>query len=311
LNGIRLIGPVVLNGGALTGNGIIEGDLTNNGALITPGNSPGTIGVAGSFTQTANGSLFLEIGGTNPYAQEFDQLKVGGTAQLGGALSVRTINGFTPESDDRLVPLSFAAVSGEFANTSGNVQLDLASTGAGVTVVGSNPPAPMLVSAASRKTHPGAGAFDIALPIDGPVGVEPRRSTPAESHQIVLTFSEPVTASAVNLTSGTGSVDSFSVNGAEVTVNLNGVIDQQIVTLALTNVSNGTASISPSLSVGFLLGDPSGDGTVNAGDAQGTRNRSGQLAGPGNYKFDVNCDGAINGGDATTVKARSGNTLYP
>ena len=177
-----------------------------------------------------------------------------------------------------------------------------------VTVV----PDPLaLKTAVSRKTHTGAGSHDINLALSTPVGVEPRRSLPVGDHQIVLTFSEAVTVGGASLTSGTGSVSSVTVNGAEVTLNLTGVADRQIVTISLTNVSNGTASISPSLSVGFLLGDGGGDGTVNAGDVIGTRNRSGQETGASNYKFDANCDGTINTGDATVVKARSGNTLYP
>lgn len=150
LKGIRLTGPVILNGGVLQGHGTIDGDLTNDGGFIAPGNSTGVIGVTGNFTQTANGALLLELGGTNSYIPEFDQLKIGGSAALGGKVSVKTINGFTPDSNVPLVPLSYASATGAFASTSGNVQLDLRDTGAALAVVGPNPPAPKLLNISTR-----------------------------------------------------------------------------------------------------------------------------------------------------------------
>ena len=151
LNGINLVGPVVLNGGVLSGNGVIYGDLTNDGGFIAPGNSAGSIGVTGDFTQTANGSLLLEVGGINSYRPDFDQLKIGGEATLGGNLSVKTINGFTPDGSTQLVPLSYASATGEFASLSGNVQLDLRDTGAALAIVGENPsPSAKLLNIATR-----------------------------------------------------------------------------------------------------------------------------------------------------------------
>ena len=44
----------------MTGNGTLVGTLTNQGT-VEPSNSPGTLGVVGSFTQTANGIYLAEI----------------------------------------------------------------------------------------------------------------------------------------------------------------------------------------------------------------------------------------------------------
>jgi hypothetical protein len=44
LTGIRITGPVILNGGVLQGRGMIDGDLTNDGGFVSPGNSAGSIG---------------------------------------------------------------------------------------------------------------------------------------------------------------------------------------------------------------------------------------------------------------------------
>jgi len=60
------------------------------------------------------------------------------------------------------------------------------------------PPAPS--SAVSRKTHGGAGTFDINLPlvpIGGAVGIEDRTGAVAGAHQEVITFANPVTVSGV------------------------------------------------------------------------------------------------------------------
>ncbi len=150
LSGIRLIGPVLLQGGILNGQGQIAGDLTNDGGYLAPGHSAGAISVSGNFTQSAGGTLLLEVGGTNAYAPQFDQLKVAGVATLDGQLSLRTIAGFTPDPHAPLVPLSYGSASGAFASTSGNLQVALRSTGASLTVSGANPVLPTLRNISSR-----------------------------------------------------------------------------------------------------------------------------------------------------------------
>jgi hypothetical protein len=169
-----------------------------------------------------------------------------------------------------------------------------------------------LIGAVSRKMHNGTGPFDIALPLTGNVGVESRRPNATGDHQLVLTFSAPVTSiGSVAVTSGTGSVSSRTIDGATATVNLTGVTDEQIITVALTNVSNGSVTRNVSVPMGVLAADGNGDGNVNAGDAIGTRNRSGQSTDGMNFRYETNTDGTINGGDALFVRSRSGKTINP
>ncbi|HEY0370018.1 MAG TPA: dockerin type I domain-containing protein [Chthoniobacterales bacterium] len=169
-----------------------------------------------------------------------------------------------------------------------------------------------LASAVSRKMHNDVGPFDINLPLTGPVGVESRRTNGNGNHQLVLTFNAPVTSIGnVALTSGTGTVANTAINGATVTVDLTGVANEQIITLGLTNVSNGSVTANVSLSMGLLLGDVTGDGRVNSADATGVRNRSGQATDATNYRFDVNADSSLNSADASVVRSRSGTTIYP
>ena len=169
-----------------------------------------------------------------------------------------------------------------------------------------------LTAAVSRKMHNGSGPYDVALPLTGNVGVESRRANASGDHQLVLTFNAPVTSiGSVAVTSGTGSVSSTTVDGVTATVNLTGVADEQRITITLTNVSNGSVTQNVSVPMGVLAGDGTGDGTVNAGDAVGTRNRSGQVTDSTNYRYDVNTDATINAGDALFVRSRSGKTVNP
>jgi YVTN family beta-propeller protein len=137
LDNVLIAGDVSVDGGVLSGSGIITGSLTNNGGYIVPGHSAGTISVIGDFTQGAHGTMVLENGGT--HQGEYDRLQVRGTANLGGNLEVRNINGYMPDAADTFNPLGYSAVTGSFASVTSNTQLGLGPTGAIATV---NPAAP-------------------------------------------------------------------------------------------------------------------------------------------------------------------------
>src|ERR1700680_4277276 len=93
--------------------------------------------------------------------------------------------------------------------------------------------APVPQSAFSRKTHGGAGTFDVPLPLSGNVGIECRSGGATNDYQMIINFMNPVTVGSASVTSGTGSVSSFSVNGSQVTVNLTGVTNVQRITVTL------------------------------------------------------------------------------
>ena len=98
----------LINEGTLTVNGTVNGDLTNNGVLnlggtvtgnlinnyrMSPGSSPGLAIVDGNFTQSADGSLKIDLskdGGVpviDPVAGvDYDQIQVNGTATISGEL---------------------------------------------------------------------------------------------------------------------------------------------------------------------------------------------------------------------------------
>ncbi len=128
LTSLILTGPLTLNGGVLKGTGLILGDLTNNAGFVSPGHTAaGLLAVTGNYTQGVQGTLIIENGG--PSSSQFDQLQVGGVANLGGKLDIKTINGYTPDPADTFSPLGFGSVSGSFSSVSSNAQVTVAPTG--------------------------------------------------------------------------------------------------------------------------------------------------------------------------------------
>jgi hypothetical protein len=93
------------------------------------------------------------------------------------------------------------------------------------------------------------------------------------------------------------------------TVDLTGIANAQTIMITLFGVSDGTSANNIRVPLSALLGDTNADRAVNSGDAQQTRNRSGQTAAPSNFRSDVNADGSINSGDAFIVRSRSGTSL--
>jgi PKD repeat protein len=80
--------------------------------------------ILGNFTQTASGTLAIELAGTTP-GVSFDQLVVTGVANLDGTLTVSALGGYLPNFGDSFRVLTFASSSGQFADYVG---LDLGSS---------------------------------------------------------------------------------------------------------------------------------------------------------------------------------------
>jgi parallel beta-helix repeat protein len=177
---------------------------------------------------------------------------------------------------------------------------------AAVTIVDRT--APVLVTAASRKTHGSAGAFDLALSLDSATPtVEPRVGGPS---RLLFTLSEAVTAADGTLDSSEFTIDNAAfaaasmagdvltlqlanaVNGTRVSVSLNGLID------AAGNALTGTRTIT----IRSLYGDVIPDGVVNLSDLQAVKDRQRQTASFSSFRFDVDGDGLIDLDDLQVVK---------
>jgi autotransporter-associated beta strand protein len=106
----------VQSGALIGGHGMIGGNLSNSG-IVAPGNSPGTLTVSGNYTQSAAGTLFIEVGGLAP--GQHDLLAVGGSAQLAGTLQLVRLNNFKFNMGDSVTFLTAAqGVSGTFSTVS-------------------------------------------------------------------------------------------------------------------------------------------------------------------------------------------------
>jgi hypothetical protein len=173
------------------------------------------------------------------------------------------------------------------------------------------PSAPMAQSAFSRKTHGGAGTFDVPLPLTGNVGVECRSGGATNDYQMIINFATSVTVQSASVTSGTGSVSSFSVSGSQVTVNLTGVTNVQRITVTLHNVNDGTHMGDVPVSMGVLVGDVNGNAVVNASDVSLTKSQVGVPVSGSNFREDVNANGTISATDVALVKSDVGTALPP
>jgi hypothetical protein len=165
----------------------------------------------------------------------------------------------------------------------------------------------VLTSAASRKTHSGVGTFDIRLSLAGPIGIECRAAGAGGAHQLIVTFASNVTFSSASV-SGGGS-GTASATGNQITVNLTGVGNPARLLVSLNGVSNGFDSSDELIPAGILLGDTTGNGSVNASDVSQTKVQSGQAVSAANFREDVTLNGSINSSDISQVKSRSGTAL--
>ncbi len=112
-------GGVEIDDGVLSGYGTVQANVTNSGTLL-PGEdgAPGVLVINGNYTQTAAGTLDVQIGATG--AAGFDQLAISGTATLDGTLNVTLLGGYVPNSGDSFPVMTFAAEVGSFAAVTGD-----------------------------------------------------------------------------------------------------------------------------------------------------------------------------------------------
>jgi CSLREA domain-containing protein len=175
-------------------------------------------------------------------------------------------------------------------------------------------------SAVSRKTHGAAGTFDVDLPLSGSGGIECRSGGATNDHQLIVTFGTSVSVNGspqAQVTSGTGQIGTGGIpNGGEVTVDsgvvtvpLTNVANAQMITVTLFGVNSGPSTNNVSIPMRLLLGDTSGNGTVNATDVSQTKLKSGQPVDATNFRSDVTVNAVINSSDVSTIKLKSGTAL--
>ena len=180
--------------------------------------------------------------------------------------------------------------------------------------------APPLNSVVSRKVHGIAGTFDLALNSDAPATIEPRAGGSSGDHSLVFYFRYTLNAvGSITATATTGSgTQDVMADGSigtgthqnEYTVNLTGVPNASHLNVTLNGVIDSANNIGDvSVTMGLLLGDTTGDGSVNSADISQTKSRSGQIVASTDFGSDVTVDGSINSADISLVKSKSGTAL--
>ncbi|MCF7733674.1 MAG: hypothetical protein K9N23_18445, partial [Akkermansiaceae bacterium] len=128
--------------GRVTGVGTITANVTNSGAVFAPGETgTRTIGITGSYTQQAGGSLEVDLDG-DAASGAFDKLAVSGAAALNGTVALRNALALTGE----VFPLvTYASRSGTFptitVTNNGSATASYLATRAEFSVTADDPPA--------------------------------------------------------------------------------------------------------------------------------------------------------------------------
>jgi len=108
---------VSLTGGTIQGAGTIKGNTSSSAAInVGDAGKAGLLSITGTYTQLSTGTLNVSIGGTTVGTQ-YSQLKVSGTASLGGTLTAALVNAFTPTVGQTFTILTASSVSGTFTNS--------------------------------------------------------------------------------------------------------------------------------------------------------------------------------------------------
>ena len=87
----------------------------------------------------------------------------------------------------------------------------------------------------------------------------------------------------------------------------------QRITLTLSGVMDSFGQILPdtAVSANMLIGDTTGNRTVNASDIAQVKSQAGMPVTSVNFREDVTVDGVINASDIGLVKSKSGDSLPP
>jgi hypothetical protein len=179
-----------------------------------------------------------------------------------------------------------------------------------------------VTGAVSRKTHGGAGNFDVALPLTGTNGVECRTTGGTNDYTMVVTFATNVTVTGspqAQLTMGSGCIGSagvctgnVTVSGNVVTVPLTTITNVQNINVRINGVNSAGAdapATDVNIPMGVLVGDTNANRSVNAADIAQTKARLGQAVDGTNFRSDVNANGSINAADVAIIKQNSGTSI--
>ena len=285
------------------------GNFTNNRSFtFTVGRGQQHSSIVGTFGSPTGGAPFAgPNSGTTSSDPTADLL--GGAVLIPEGTVLSTGMAFTGHVSDGATSFPFSgnmtnALGSGYAVQDGYGFINVEAAKSGSTII---PGAVTLSSVVSRKTHGGAGTFDIVLP-----AVECRDGGGNEDYTLVFTFSNPISrAGGAIVTEGSATVASTAVAANTVTVNLTNVLNAQRVTVSVLDVHDnaGNASAVKTATMRVLVGDVNGNGSVSGTDVLVVKAAAGAAVGAGNFRDDVVITGSINGTDVVTVKNRSGSSV--
>ena len=174
------------------------------------------------------------------------------------------------------------------------------------------PGAPLPIKVVSQKTHGTAGTFDVVLPLT-PHGIECRAGQPGtDQHKVIFTFPVPISLTSASITSGNGTVNSHTVSGNDVTVNLTAAPGPQQIVIKLAGVNDGAGNVGDiSWPMDILLGDVTANRAVSNTDVGEVKAGVTAPVTTSSFRDDVTVNGAISNTDVSTTKGQVGMTLPP
>ena len=210
-----IIGTLNVGAGAnLTGVGTLTGNVVNSG-FVTPANQ---ITIAGTYTQTAVGSLIISLGGLNAVTQ-YTQLIVTGTAALGGTLSISLANHFTPSGGNTFQVMTFGSITSYFNGYSGlnlgnGLELDPGLTTTALMLT-TDPAVNIAITTSPQSIYPGQASQPITLQLlnqngnptqAGSGGVLVILNTSSSFGQFLSMNGQPLGISAITIPAGSGTI---------------------------------------------------------------------------------------------------------
>jgi hypothetical protein len=154
---LKSAGTVTLEGGSLSGTGVVQANVLNDQGTVRPGGDGvvGKLTVDGSYTQKPLGKLALDVSGQTAAGVDYDWLAVTGAVTLAGTLDVNFQYG--PAVGDSYKPLTGASVAGTFDTINAN------NLGSGKQLTAAYDPADVtltVVSGTSPGSSSGRGLVD-------------------------------------------------------------------------------------------------------------------------------------------------------
>jgi hypothetical protein len=191
-----------------------------------------------------------------------------------------------------------------------------------IQVTGGVPP---LSGVVSRRTHGGAGDYDIILTPSAPFAVESRSADANGNYTLVFSFQNtlntltPVTSISATATTSSGTVNlpapTGSLSGTDAhlyTVTVSGVPNASYLVVTLNGVTDSAANHgNVSAEMGVLLGDVNGSARVDAADVSSVRQQTLQTITTSNFRNDINTSGRIDAADVSVARQQTLTSLPP